>query len=459
MDQSALILDQTSLPCAVDRCGSLASFMRRSLRFKHVEEQHSALFPATISFAPDVILLRLSDKPASETLVSACKAKWDFASILAVFCPGWTQPINEVPSLLWSVDDFLSCPFEEAEFCLRIERLLQSKRKGLGSSFTQDLNGRSNHSSLVGKSESFLRVLEKIPLLAGCNTIVLISGETGSGKEVIARAIHYQSPRQGKPFIPVNCGALPDHLFENEVFGHAKGAFTDASSAEKGLIAEAEGGTLFLDEIDSLSMAAQVKLLRFLENGEYRPLGSSRSKIADVRVIAATNADLVERIKARAFRDDLYYRLNALSVSIPPLRERIEDVVPLANHFSVQYAREHGQEPRGISKGALQKLMAHTWPGNVRELEGVLRRALILTPRQTLQREDIDLPLGDVEGLSASRQAMKNTIEVVERDYLTNLLTTYHGNITHAAKAAGKQRRTLQRLLQKYTLDRYSFRL
>src|SRR4029077_18008560 len=161
---------------------------------------------------------------------------------------------------------------------------------------------------------------------ADCRATVLISGETGSGKEVMARAIHYQSARSGKPFIPVNCGALPDHLFENELFGHAKGAFTDASSTEKGLIAEAEEGTLFLDEIDALSQSGQVKLLRFLQNGEYRPLGSSRSVAANVRIIAATNTDLFDRVKAKLFREDLYFRLNPLSVIIPPLRERKEDI-------------------------------------------------------------------------------------------------------------------------------------
>src|SRR4029077_1587722 len=152
---------------------------------------------------------------------------------------------------------------------------------------------------------------------ADCRATVLISGETGSGKEVMARAIHYQSARSGKPFIPVNCGALPDHLFENELFGHAKGAFTDATSAEKGLIAEAEGGTLFLDEIDTLSQSGQIKLLRFLQDGEYRVIGSSRSTVGDVRVIAATNADLLERVKAKVFREDLYYRLNNLSLRVP----------------------------------------------------------------------------------------------------------------------------------------------
>lgn len=461
MDYNALIVGQCLSHCTTGRCASLATFVETSRIFSHVHEV-SGSSSSTVPFIPDVVFLRVSVEHDAQDLIESCRQKWNGASILALFCRRWSPPAKDVLSLLNRVDDFLSCSFQETEFSFRVEHLLESNRRRSVSSSSHKVKEEFRDLPLVGESPCFLRVIDKIPALARVDQTVLLSGETGSGKEIIARAIHYQSPRQGKPFIPVNCGALPDHLFENEVFGHAKGAFTDASSAEKGLIAEAEAGTLFLDEIDSLSMAAQVKLLRFLENGEYRPLGSSRSKIADVRVIAATNADLVERIKARAFRDDLYYRLNTLSVSIPPLRERIEDVVSLTNHFLVQYPREHGQEPRGISTGALRKLMAYSWPGNVRELEGVLRRALILCAPHTLQREDIDLPLGDVEGLSATtplHQAMKSTIGAFERDYLTNLLTTHHGNLTHAAQTAGKQRRTLQRLLRKYTLDRRTFRV
>jgi len=314
----------------------------------------------------------------------------------------------------------------------------------------------------VGESECFLGLIEKISLVAKSNAAVLISGETGTGKELFARAIHYHGSRQGKPFIPVNCGALPDHLFENELFGHAKGAFTDASSAEKGLIPEADGGTLFLDEVDTLSPSAQVKLLRFLQNGEYRFLGSSRTAIADVRVIAATNGDLVQRVKLKLFREDLYYRLNSLFLLIPPLRERMDDIGLLTMHFLARYAREKKQHVREISRPALQKLMAYTWPGNVRELESVMTRALVLSASQTLQPEDIDLPSPHSEELSQNkslREAKANTMRVFEQSYLVNLLTTYRGNITHAAKAAGKERRSFQRLLRKHNLDRHSFRI
>jgi two-component system response regulator AtoC len=260
----------------------------------------------------------------------------------------------------------------------------------------------------------------------------------------------------------VNCGALPDHLFENELFGHAKGAFTDASSAEKGLIAEAEGGTLFLDEIDTLSHAGQVKLLRFLQDGEYRPVGSAPSVHADVRIIAATNTDLLQRIEGKQFREDLYYRLNALSLHVPSLRERIEDVVPLTAHFLERYAREQGNEAHGISRAAIDKLMGYTWPGNVRELESVIKRALTFARSPELQTEDIELPLapGPASGPTESlREAKNKAILTFERRYVASLLVRYRGNVTHAAKAAGKERRSFQRLLRKHNLHRQSFQV
>jgi DNA-binding NtrC family response regulator len=314
---------------------------------------------------------------------------------------------------------------------------------------------------LVGESPSFLRVIEKLPLLADCDTTVLISGETGSGKEVMARAIHYQGARRGSPFIPVNCGALPDHLFENELFGHVKGAFTDASSAENGLIVEAEGGTLFLDEIDALSQSGQVKLLRFLQNGEYRPVGSPRSVIAKVRVIAATNADLRQRVKSQLFREDLYYRLNSLSLLIPPLRQRVEDIMLLVTYFLNEYAMEHSQKVREISQAALGKLMKYSWPGNIRELESVITRTLVFTTSETLRETDIELPSPDCGESSRTqfmREAKTSTIRTFERGYLATLLATHHGNVSQAAKAAGKARRSFQRLLRKHNLDRESFR-
>lgn len=320
---------------------------------------------------------------------------------------------------------------------------------------------KSQLGSLVGGSAGFLKVVAKIQPLAASDATVLISGETGTGKELFALAIHHHSPRKGNLFIPVNCGALPEQLLENELFGHAKGAFTGASAAETGLLAEAAGGTLFLDEVDSLSPSAQAKLLRLLQDGEYRPLGSSRSLKADVRIIVSTNADLKQLVQAKLFRQDLYHRLNVLSLHIPPLRERMEDISLLALHFLTRYASQFGRGSLRYSPAATEKLLAYHWPGNVRELEGVIQRAVILSSSPVLQAEDLDLPFSSLVGShpegASFQEAKARATRQFERAYATNLLTAYGGNVTRAAKAAGMDRRTFQRLLKKYGFDRGSF--
>ncbi|HSE87782.1 MAG TPA: sigma-54 dependent transcriptional regulator, partial [Candidatus Binatia bacterium] len=288
----------------------------------------------------------------------------------------------------------------------------------------------------------------------------LICGETGTGKELVAREIHDQSARKRNPFVPVNCGALPDSVLENELFGHAKGAFTDASSTETGLVGEAEGGTIFLDEVDTLSPSAQVKLLRFLQNKEYRPLGAAKYLIANVRIIAATNTDLKREVLERRFREDMYYRLTSLSIHLPPLRERIEDVPLLATYFLNRYTNEYARGSLHLSAEALQKLMAYAWPGNVRELEGTLQRAVVLTSASILQPEDIDLPVWFKNAVNNSdplRDAKADAIQHFERSYLVNLLAQAQGNVSVAARRAGKDRRTFQRLLHKYGLQRRCF--
>jgi DNA-binding NtrC family response regulator len=249
-------------------------------------------------------------------------------------------------------------------------------------------------------------------------------------------------------------------LFENELFGHVKGAYTDATSAEKGLIAEAEGGTLVLDEVDALSLVAQAKLLRFLQDREYRPVGSARSVRADVRVIASTNADLLQRVEASQFREDLYYRLNSLSLPLPALRERMEDVAPLTAHILDRFAKENGRPVAVLAPSAMDKLMDYSWPGNVRELESIMTRALTFSRAPILKAEDIQLPSAAASEPGAARslrEAKIKTVENFERRYLVTLLIQHQGNVTHAAVAAGKERRSFQRLLRKHHLDRQTF--
>jgi DNA-binding NtrC family response regulator len=307
---------------------------------------------------------------------------------------------------------------------------------------------------LIGQSPIFLQQAQKISLIASCEANVLIVGETGTGKELYARAIHYGSARAGRPFMPVNCGAIPAELVENELFGHIRGAFTSASSLQVGLIEEANGGTLFLDEIDCLPVHAQVKLLRFLQEKEYRPLGSSRMRRADVRVVAASNLNLEEAVDTGKVRQDLFYRLNIISLTLPPLRDRREDIPLLARHFLARYSREFDSQVSDFSDEAMDMLMVYSWPGNVRELEHAVERAIVMCNKPLIQASDIVLSNQAVAGKRESlREAKAKEIERFEKNYIQGVLSACRGNITRAAQISQKNRRAFWQLIQKYRID------
>ncbi len=319
-----------------------------------------------------------------------------------------------------------------------------------------DLKVKLGLRQLIGQSPAFLAVVHKIPTLAHSEANILICGETGTGKEVCARAIHYLSARSAKPFIAVNCGAIPAELVENELFGHERGAFTDARDSQQGMIAEAEGGTIFLDEIDSLPLLAQVKLLRFLQTKEYRPLGSSKIRAASVRVICATNANLKEAVHHGTFRQDLYYRINILPVILPPLRERPEDIILLARYFLEQFAAEYGKPVVDFTPEASRSLQAYAWPGNIRELEHLIERAVVLADNTTLDEADLGIFLADQQPLETFQVAKDRMVTQFERTYLKAVLQAHAGNITKAAQTAGKNRRAFWQLLHKHNFATHS---
>jgi DNA-binding NtrC family response regulator len=353
--------------------------------------------------------------------------------------------------------DFIVPPIDLSATTPRLLQLLERAkwRRDIGQSLKAKLGLRL----LVGQAPSFLAETRKIPLLASCDGRVLVLGETGTGKELFARAIHYLSPRMRHAFVPVNCGAIPPDLMENELFGHAKGAFTGATTSMLGLIHEAEGGTLFLDEIDCLTLLAQTKLLRFLQEGEYRPLGSSQSRQANVRVIAASNVNLEEAVKEGRLRKDLYYRLNIVSLKLPPLRQRREDIPLLATHFLEKYAHEFNRRVSRLSESAMQKLMLYDWPGNIRELENTIERAVMLSESDRIFEADIVLP--DTESAAASESFQQSKARVIiqfERTYIQHLMATHQGNVTQAARAAKKNRRAFWALIRKHNIDVSSFR-
>lgn len=353
--------------------------------------------------------------------------------------------------------DFISPPFNEIDVLPRVSRLLRNSNSE--EPLCERVTRKFGLRQIVGKSANFLSELEKIPIISGCDANVLISGETGTGKELIARALHHLSPRANKPFIPVNCGAIPETLFENELFGHERGAYTDARAPQIGLIQEADGGTLFLDEIDCLSSIAQVKFLRFVEEKEYRPLGSNKVRRADVRIISASNADLGNEVKNGNLRTDLYYRLNVIQLKLPPLRDRKEDIPLLAQHFTGKFSKEFDKPAKDLTCTAVEKLLSHDWPGNVRELENVIERAVVLAERELLHPDDIPLSVdGSVDSGRSYKEAKAKAIWQFEESFLQSALKTSSGNITHAAQSAHKNRRAFWELIRKHRIDVSSFK-
>jgi DNA-binding NtrC family response regulator len=317
--------------------------------------------------------------------------------------------------------------------------------------------------NLVGRSRAFLDIVDTVRRIANFDVLVSIYGETGTGKELIARALHYCSSRSSRPFIPVNCGALQDTLFESELFGYEKGAFTDARQDHIGLIGQANKGTLFLDEIEALSSKGQVALLRFLQDRQYRRVGGKSFQTSDVRIVVGSNVDLDQlRHEPGRFRDDLFYRLQILPIHIPPLRERRDDISVLAKHFMTIFRARFEMPGKYLSRESIAWLLSRSWPGNVRELENTIQRGFLLAPNDEIGPEHLQAM--STSGHDSNRESSRElhdrpfnearalVIEQFERAYLQHVMSVADGNVTQAARLAGKERRTLGRLLKKHCI-------
>lgn len=351
------------------------------------------------------------------------------------------------------VIDFLIPPFDAAEVRARVQRCLAGWQvRARAASPVAEPDALAG---LISEDPAFMKMKQQFPRLAQFEAPVLLTGETGTGKELCARALHYLSRRAIRPFLPVNCGALPEALFTRELFGHQKGAFTGADAAQAGLVAEAEGGTLFLDEIEALSLQGQAILLRFVEDQTYYVLGSPRPRQADVWIIAATNVELAHKVKDGTFRADLFYRLAVMPLVLPPLRERPVDIPPLVAFLGAQRAAQHGLEAPSWSPEAMAALCQYDWPGNVRELSNVIQQALFASDGRTIELADLPIPMPSLappaDGMSM-QQAKARVIAQFERTYLTNLLRQHQGNVSRAAQKAQKERHNFIRLLQKYQI-------
>lgn len=372
--------------------------------------------------------------------------------ILTILTPDLLN--NGLNGALEKFQDFLVTPLKETEVLLRVRRLVSTSHRNVAIRQATEACGLAQ---LLGEDPKLVNLKRKVPIVARFDSPVLLTGETGTGKERFARALHYSSPRAAKPFLPVNCGAIPIELFESEFYGHRRGAFTGAVNAEPGLIAEAEGGTLFLDEVETLSSASQVKLLRFLQDQVYYPVGSAKAKQANVWILASTNIELPLKIQEGTFREDLYYRLAVISLAIPPLRQRKGDISLLAAHFWKMYSARVGREAQPLSREVMDALCRYNWPGNVRELQNVVQQLAVLSESETIRPEDLPIPQDDAtvnDKPKSFAQRKASVIADFEKHYLTDLLRIHHGNVTHAAQEAGKDRRAFGRLIKKYQIDK-----
>lgn len=368
--------------------------------------------------------------------------------------------------------DYLTKPFEDInKVTLQIEKAMEKFR------LTQKVKRLERRSvnkhvyeDIVGKSKRIQEVFDIIENISETSSTVLILGESGTGKEMVAKAIHRRSKRAEKPFVIINCSAIPETLLESELFGYKKGSFTGAIKDKAGLFEEADGGTIFLDEIGEISPAIQVKLLRVLQEGELRSVGGTHNQFVDVRVIAATNKDLYREVQDGRFREDLYYRLNVITIVLPPLRDRVEDIPLLAYHFLKKCSDKIGKKVDKISVDALQALQNYRWVGNVRELENVIERAVVLANYDSLQATDLpprvlgdSFYLTDQEGDLAFSQysyqdAKEKALTSFNRSYITNLLRQTHGNLSNAAEKAGMDRSNFKKIIKKYGINISDFK-
>jgi len=349
--------------------------------------------------------------------------------------------------------DYIAKPFQEAELLVRVAKAVD-KRRLLGevSLLRRDFQARYGLDHIVGRSAVLRELLDRVVRVAPTDATVLVTGESGTGKELVARALHVSSRRSEKPFVPVNCAAITETLLESELFGHARGAFTGAVRARRGLFEEASGGTLFIDEIGETAPGFQAKLLRAIQEGEIRRVGESLPVKVNVRVIAATNQNLKAAVAEKRFREDLYYRLNVVPLRVPPLRERREDVPILAQHFLERYADRTG-ERKTLSPGAVQKLIEYPWPGNVRELENMIEQAAALAQHVELSEADIRFELPAPAQGSASAQTLAEAVDAAERRAIESALERMNGDLGRVARELGISSTTLWRKMKKLGLS------
>ena len=416
---------------------------------------------------PDIVLTDLMMPEMNGMQVLAAVKEWD-PEILVIMITGFGTVNSAVEAIKGGAYDFITKPFSGEQLRAVVERALnQRSLKEENTRLKRQLQALS-FNEIVGKSSALLKTFELVKKVAPMDTNVLIVGDSGTGKELIARSIHMHSLRSHKPFVPVDCASLSEELLESELFGHERGAFTGAAGTKLGLMEIADGGTLFLDEMGELSPRLQVKLLRVLQEKNFRHVGGTKLIEVDVRFVSATNRDLIEAIKGKTFREEIYYRLNGMTITLPPIRTRTGDIPLLARRFLENFNERNDQTIK-LSREVLPLLESYAWPGNVRELKNVIERAAILAEEGTiccqdlppeitkgsrdLTEEGLDCAWTNVGPVQGFTEAKEKWIEIFEKRYLDELLLRHHWNISKAAEAAGINRKTIHRLLAKYQLQ------
>jgi DNA-binding NtrC family response regulator len=390
--------------------------------------------------------------PRMDGLQLLRQAKEQTPHVAVILITAYGTVETAVAALKEGAFDYLTKPVKPDDLANKVRQAVTQRAMATEiASLHAQLNERYGFENIVGKSPAMRAVFEKVRLVSDTKSTVLIAGESGTGKELIARALHHNSSRRHKPFVPVNCAAIPETLIESELFGHEKGAFTGAVERRTGLFQAAHGGTLFIDEIGEMKLGLQSKLLRAIETRRIMPVGSSRETEVDVRLVAATNRDLQEEVKKGAFREDLYYRLKVVEIHLPPLRERPEDIPLLVRFFLDEIARENQRPTRDIAPEALDLLLAYNWPGNVRELRNTLEGIIVLSTRERIEVADLPEHLRQ----NASTQAVIRhgmTMADIEREAIRRTLEQTGGRRTEAAKLLDLSVRTLQRKIKEYNL-------
>jgi two-component system response regulator HydG len=390
--------------------------------------------------------------PGMDGLELLERVKQEYPDTVVVIITAYGSIESAVQAMKQGAADYLLKPFNPSQLSLALEKVSNQVQQASECNFLKGhLNKMTRFENIIGQSEPMLKIYDMISEVAENDSSVLLTGETGTGKELIAKAVHAKSPRANAPFVPINCGAMPESLLESELFGHRKGAFTGASHARKGYLEVASGGTLFLDEIGEIGSKMQIDLLRVLEDKKICRVGSTEEIDVDFRLVAATRRNLKEEIARGRFREDFYYRVNVITIEVPPLRNRKEDIPLLVDHFLSKYSQETTKQVDNIGNDALNMLMSYDWPGNVRELENAVERAVVLSRKRRLDRSDFSF----LQGHSGTERTDRSLHELEQR-HIRQVLEECDWNVTQAAKILDINRVTLHRKINRYNLNRGS---